>query len=234
MSSIKLLLCAALLGISTQTLAAIVVFEDANELDFTGNFEYALNFHGSGSQVVGDAVFSNVDEFGNGAPANVSIVNFDRDYAWAGGSNLGNGSNNNALEQILRTLIWSQNTANSGAIDLGVIIGSTYRLQLLFSEGFSSNRNFNVMAENMLDDDIVGTALDSLSVFEISSTQGYVMALEFTATDSVLDIDFTRLNGGDTNYHISGLTLERVPSPQTMMMFIFGLIAVAWTKTKRS
>ena len=111
-------------------MAAPMIITDVSDLDFSGNFAYALNFNGSGSQVIGDATFSNVSSNGTGSPAGVSVSNFNRDLTWGGASNLGTSADNNTLESIMSSIIWS-NGLNPGGIDLNVASGSDYRLQLL-------------------------------------------------------------------------------------------------------
>ncbi|CAM3662573.1 PEP-CTERM sorting domain-containing protein [Rheinheimera salexigens] len=233
MKSIKSVFCSTLLLISTSVFAGPMVFTDFSQLDFYGNFDYALNFNGSGTQQVGDALFTNVAANGSGAPAGVSITGFNRNTTWAGGSALGTGSDNDALEQILRSLTWSAGIA-TGALDLDIIIGNNYRLQLLFSEGCCNNRHYAVAAEGLLNEVVKGTALDSSSVWKNSASQGYAMTLDFLANDSMLNIDFSRLTGGDTNYHISGLTLERVPEPGVLFIFGFGLAILGFVNRKKS
>lgn len=227
----SLVVCITFL-IAQNAMASFVLFEDANELDFDGNFDYAINFHGTGTQQVGDAAFTNVEEDGSGLPSGVVLTGFDRDFNWRGGSNLGAGADNDALEQILQSLIWSQSIAE-GFIDLDIIAGNGYRLQLLFSEGFSNNRNYTVNAEGILDESVVGVTLNSGSFWRNSSTQGYAMILDFVATDNVLNINMGRLQGGDTNYHISGLTLEKVPSPQVISLLLLGLAVLSFARIKK-
>ena len=116
---------------------------------------------------------------------------------WSGASNLGITTENNALEQVMRRIIWS-NGLNPGEFDFNVEIGTEYRLQLLFSEGCCSNRHFNVEVENsLLEEEVIGTSIGG-SIWQSSSTQGYAITLDFTATDTTLDIDMSRSNSGDT------------------------------------
>ncbi len=204
------------------SMATPTVVTDYTDLDFGGDFIYALNFNGSGSQLIGDATFTNVLSNGTGAPAGVSVTNFNRNTIWGGASNLGSDSDNNSLESIMRTIIWS-NGLNPGGINLDVTSGTDYRLQLLYSEGCCNNRNFDVSAEGgLFQDEVKGTSVGG-TVWQASAIQGYAMAWDFTAQDSSLDISFLRQTPGDSNYLISGLTLEKVaPVPEPSVVFLFG------------
>lgn len=202
--------------------AEIRVITDVSDLDFSGDFVYAVNFNGTSVQTIGDATFTNMSSSGAGTTLNASISGFNRNTVWRGASNLGNSTENNALEQVMRRIIWS-NGLNPGEFEFNVEIGTEYRLQLLFSEGCCSNRHFNVEVENsLLEEEVIGTSLGG-SIWQSSFTQGYAITLDFTATDTTLDVDMSRSNSGDTNYHISGLTLERigstVPSPIASYQF---------------
>lgn len=211
--------------------ATPIVVTDVSQLDFTGNFEYAVNFHGTGTQTVGDATFTNVDEFGAGLPSGVSLSGFNRDYNWS--INLGADSSNNALENVLNTLIWSSGL-NPGEIDVAVRQGATYRLQLLFGEGCCSTRNFDVDVEtSLLNEQVIGTSTGG-SIWTSSRTQGYAMVLDFIATDSILDIDLSRARSGDTNYHISGFTVERIPEPATLLLFSLSLIGLTFAQRRKA
>lgn len=219
-------ICLCLVFSSTFVQANLITFTSSSELDFEGDFAYALNFHGGGTQVVGDATFQNVGANGVNAPSGANISGLNRTYTWGGGSNLGNDANNNALENVLRTLIWADQDA-VGQIDLAVITGTSYRLQLLFSEGFSSNRNYDVNVENgLIDAELLGSDFGGDLI--ISATQGYVLSADFVATDSVLDINLLRRFPlmGDSNYHISGLTLEKVPAPGLIGLFALAILGL--------
>lgn len=218
----------ATLGLCTPVLlhALPMVITDVSQLDFSGDFDYAVNFNGSGIQTIGDATFTNMFSNGSGTTTGVAISGYNRDTTWGGASNLGSSADNNALESVMRSIIWS-NGLNPGTFDVNVSSGTDYRLQLLFSEGCCSNRHFDVNVEGLLSEEVQGTSVGG-SVWSSSSTQGYAMALDFTATDSILDIDLSRHLPGDTNYHISGFTLERVsvPEPGTISLLLMGVLGL--------
>lgn len=212
-----------------------MVITDVSQLDFEGDFVYAVNFNGSGNQAIGDASFTNVYANGANSPAGVSVSGFNVNGAWGGASNLGSSAENNALENVMRSIIWSHGL-NPGQIDMDVESGMDYRLQLLFSEGCCNNRHFDVVAEDQLNDEILGSAVGG-STWVSSSSQGYAYSLDFTASDSIFDVDFFRHAPGDTNYHISGFTLERmrsVPEPASLGMIGLGLLAFLFTRRRLS
>ena len=226
---------------SAPALANPFAVKSYEDLDFEGDFVYAVNFNGRGTQTVGDAVFTNVFANGSGSPNGVDVNGFNRNLNWGGASNLGNTASDNALESVMRSIIWSAGISQGG-FDVEVSQGTDYRLQLLFSEGCCNNRNFDV---NVEDSSFLGKVLGTSvggSLWRSSPTQGYAMTWDFTATDTNLDIDLLRPNPrtGDTNYHISGFTLERLgssastPEPASLL----ALVSIAGlglaTKRKRS
>ncbi len=185
------------------------VFQDVSELDFSGEFVYAVNFEGGGSVSIEDATFSSVTYLGAGAPAGMTVQGFDRRYSWNAASNLGSGAGNDALETLMGTKMFSYSIA-TGKITLQVEAGETYKLQMLIGEGYTNSRHFLVEVEAPeFSQSIVGVGLDPNSDFRNSSTQGYVITKQVTSDDGLIEIDFSRLSGGDGAYNLSALTLER-------------------------
>lgn len=213
----------------------LTVITSSAQLDFSGDFVYAVNFAGSGSNTIGNATFTNVNAAGAGVPGGVTITGFNTNSVWGGASNLGATADANTLEAVMSSIVWS-NGLNPGLINANVTAGTSYRLQLLFSEGCCNNRHYDVKAEGVELAEIMGTAVGG-STWLSSSTQGYALTYDFVASDSQLNIEFSRHNPGDTNYHISGFTLERqqvIPEPASLMLLGIGLLGVVATRKRKT
>jgi hypothetical protein len=216
------------LSVPAVSYALPTIVTDANDLDFNGNFLYAVNFNGAGSQTVGDATFTNVSEFGAGSPAGLTVSGFNDTDTWTGATNLGASADNNNLESIMSSIIWS-NELNQGNITAAVTVGVDYRLQLLFSEAIGDPRKFKVDIEEG------GAVLSEKSEWVNSTSQGYAMSMDFSATDDLLDIGLSRGISGDTNYHISGFTLEviNVSEPGTVSLFGLALLGLGALRKRK-
>lgn len=237
MKLVKLIVNITLLCSSFGLLAKPIIVTNPEQLDFKGDFVYAINFFGFnyGETSIGDARFVNVLANGTFAPVGFSITGFNRHADWSGGTNIGTNANDNALESILRTIIWS-GEVSAGSMSFDLVGGENYKVQLLFSE-CCSNRNFSVTAQ----DGNFSEKYQSPHGFVSSTTQGYASVWEFKAQSTALNLDFMRLSGGDTNYHISGLTIEKVSEsvvsvalPSTISIFAISLLGLlASRKTRR-
>ena len=236
-ASIRTALAVGVFALAPCAQAALQVVTSPSQLDFSGNFIYAASFGAGGGAQVGNAVFTGVAANGAGAPAGLNVSGFNQTAVWGGASNLGSSADANNLEAVMSSIIWSSGL-NPGNIDLAVTAGTTYRLQLLFSEGCCNNRHFDVNVESgLLTQEIVGTAFNANNTWTSSSTQGYALTLDFTAVDASLNINFLRHAPGDTNYHISGLTLEQVatvPEPTGLALAAAALLGAGLVRRRRA
>lgn len=214
--------------LSSVVSASILVIDSADDLDFSGDFAYALNFDANGAgPTIGDAIFTNVPLAANAPGANITGFNRSANAFLNFGSATADDAN---LADVMSTLIWAD-VINPGAINLDVITGNSYRLQLLFADRWSDPRDYDVFAESIL----LGNTDDP--VWVKSRTQGYAMIADIVATDGTLNLDFIRGSLGDTNYHISALTLEvvsEVSTPSTLLLFIGALFGFAYTQRSKS
>ena len=233
----KLITSALLLLSSANLFATPIVITDSSQLDFEGDFVYALNFFGSSHTSIGDANFDNVGVRMGSNPDGFTMAGFNRNASWSAGSDIGSGADNDALESILSTIIWS-GEVNMGAMSFNLLSGYRYKVQLLLSE-CCNNRNFSIASsDGQFYEEYQG------DIWKSSTTQGYLSTWDFVATDAALNLDFQRMQiqGGDSNYHISGLTIEQlsqqepvtaVTAPSTMSILGVALLGLISRRRKR-
>lgn len=179
-------------------------------LDFEGVFPYAVNARGPGGFSVGDAQFTD-----DAAPG-VTLQAENEILQWGGATNFGDSPDDDGLETVINSIRWSNRGTDplrSVLVDLdGMIVGADYKLQLLFSER-CCDRAYDILVEDELavadffTPALVGTPEEPVTS---STTVGAFFAYEFTAEDTVLNIE---LNGENTthpdgNAILQGLTLE--------------------------
>jgi hypothetical protein len=195
-------------------------------LDFSGDFEYAINVFGNGGGAIGDATFTDDSALGVSISAEYTSLNWHD-------PNFGNTANDNVLEYIMQSIRWSQKgTDVSVALD-NLTVGNDYSLQLLFAE-HNWERGFDVEVEGL-------QILNDFAPYVIQG--GYDKALgvfiryDFTAQDSMLNIV---LGGaalfGDNNPILQGLTLENttsVPEPSALAIFSLGLMGLSLRRFKK-
>ena len=191
-------------------------------LDLNGEFVYAIDF-GEPNNVtrqVGEATFTS-HAFTPGMTFNatnkLTVSNWgDREY--------GATTNDNNLETIMESIRWSTPKLGHLSIDLaGLDPGHIYKLQLLFAENCCANRTFDISIEGEL---ILDNFQGSQFVAVPQNGEGLVFTYQFTALDSILNIDLrgAAFNGADTNPIINGLTLEHItPEPSVVALSLMSL-----------
>ncbi|MBX7106992.1 MAG: hypothetical protein K1X57_23175, partial [Gemmataceae bacterium] len=186
------------------TIASFTGGDPEDGLDLQGTFVYATSFGtDEAAGKAGDAVFTKDDAAGiRWTTQNVIKTWFAAEF--------GDSANDDTLERAIAAIRWSA-APNRPKIELAVIPGSTYKLQLLFAEQCCAGRGFdilvdgNTVAENFIPAEIQGGANNT--------SMGAVLSAEVTTErDSlviVLDGPGADLETvTDHNATINGLTLE--------------------------
>ena len=191
-------------------------------LDFQGNFDYAVDVSGTGGTgvAIDDAYFTNDSVAGVTVSADWSNDNWHH-------ANYGNSANDDALENIMSTIRWSNKALNAISINLAdLIIGNTYSLQLLFAES-TSMRGFDIT----LGPEVLDNFAPYLYQGGINNTsKGAVVRYDFTAISTVLNIGL----GGDAPYAdntpiLNAFTLEntnKVSEPSSLTIILIGFFAI--------
>lgn len=179
-------------------------FRSASDLDFTGDFVYAINAGGS-EATIGDVTFSD-GSIANGTEninARYQIVNWypDADY--------GDSPDDDTLETVMESIRWERSPGVS--LDLEVEPGQTYKLQMLFAELWTE-RGFDVYMDD-------ARVYSNLAVYaeqgEINrKNTGVVFTHEFIAQDDQLTVQFKSDQGfPNTDNYLQAFTLEKLGAP---------------------
>ena len=220
--------CSLLLASSVHATVIVGTFTGADVgegLDFSGQFEYAVNARGPGGMTIGDAVFT------DDAAAGVTLMAQHEILSWHA-ANYGASADDDALESVMRSIRWSQSGTDVMTIDLAnLIVGNDYSFQMLFAESCCT-RGFDIFAEgSMIVDNFAPYTLQGGTN---NTSIGAFVRYDFTAADSILNIAF----GGsapfsDNNPIINAFTLENtssVPEPTTIALLGLGLLALRMRK----
>ena len=179
-------------------------------LDFEGTFPYAVDVGGIGGQVVGDAEFTDGSEFGidDGESEGVFITDANEILEWHPGADYGESDNDFELAEVMRSIRW--NVPPGLEIDVDVVEGEQYKLQLLFAEN-CCDRGFDIEIEDEV-------AVDNFNVQLLqegiaNGEQAVFYTHTFTAGDNTLNILLGGENGAapDNNPILNGFTLELNP-----------------------
>ena len=183
-------------------------FTSASQLDFTGNFDYAVTMGGAGGQVVGSAAFTNEFVAGVQVGAENSIFN------WVAGANFGASPDDVNLSSAMASIRWNETNGiqDSLSLDLDVVTGEMYQLQLMFMEG-CCDRGFDVAFEGVRSlDDFNPNSMGA----HLANSRGAVITHTFTAGDPLFSVmlDGFATGFGDKNPTLNAFTLEHlVPEP---------------------
>jgi len=193
-------------------------FTSAADLDFAGDFAYAVNVGGPDENldfdplVIGDAEFiagtnediDDLDSAGNG----ISMTVANEIAEWVAGTDYGDTEDDDNLEFAMQSIRW--NVPPGVDTTMEVEAGQAYKLQMLFAEQ-CCDRGFDIVVEDEL-------VVDNLLVQEIqggiaNNTAGVAYTLELTAGDSELNVSLVGgefLGVGDVNPILNAFTLEKI------------------------
>lgn len=208
-----LVACGAAAGVaSAQTTTGTFTGGDAGEgLDLDGTFVHAANVLGPPAGQVRDANFN--------GETGVAFPNWTAQIANWIDTEYGSTTNDENLEQAMDSIRHGP-TGGVGQIEMAVVQGQQYQLQLLFQEG-CCNRGFDVEVEGAL-------IADNFSTGPTTTTQGVFVRHLFTAGDNTLNVALNGPAGGfpDANPIINAVTLELVPEPSALGLIALGGLAL--------
>ena len=187
----------------------VSTFTDASQLDFSGDFVYAGALGDvSGALLpvtIGDATFTGLDALWTG-PATSSFGSF------------GPGPDNAKLNIVLDGLRFHSD-GNGPIGELPVVVGNTYKLQLLMLY-FDRARSNLVTIEGV----------DQTPTFDtVASTNvGTVSTFTYTATDPILNIHIKGFPGSSAFGQpiLNAFTLELIPIPEPSTAIMAALSAL--------
>jgi hypothetical protein len=182
-------------------------------LDLEGSFLYALNIGTNGDPgQIRDANFTADSVLGVTFATQFEAPN------WNAGLNLGDTTNDNALEIALASIRWSSGIDGISPDDVTVSLsdlveGGTYKLQLIFAEACCPNRGFDVFVDGA---QIANDFRPGVEQNEPLVNTGAVIIHEFTASSSTVNIllntlSIADLGISDFNPILNALTLESLP-----------------------
>lgn len=198
-------------GFTLEDLGAVTTsagqISGVNSLDLAGNFAYALDLGNSvgnspGPKTVGGLTFQPAEGSSGTFVYAENILNYTH-------TELGSSPDDDNLEDILQSIRWTQtdDLEEVVTLDLDVVPGTQYKLQLLFGDDASGNRGFDVSVEDLL-------LYDNFRTANYGGSTAFI-TYEFTATDAELNImlEGARTAFADKNPILSGVTLEIIPEP---------------------
>ncbi|MCA9151265.1 MAG: hypothetical protein KDA92_18265, partial [Planctomycetales bacterium] len=191
-------------------------FHSAADLDFDGEFVYAVNAGGPATNaqnqplVIGDAHFiaGNVASQPTLITANLEAAN------WYPDANYGATADDNNLEFVMKSIRWDRHPTDPSSdqasfmINLNVEPGQSYKLQMLFAE-LAFDRGFDIVVEGqeIARDFVISHQQGGINVKDT----GVVFTHAFVARDNLFTVEF-KGDAGVPNDDpiINGLTLEKL------------------------
>ena len=189
---------------SKSTVAAFTGGDPGEGLDLQGTFAYALNIGTVGAAgKAGDATFTADNVTGAIVTAQNTIPNWHA-------PEYGDTANDNVVEKVMQSIRWSAAPARP-KIELTVVPGTTYKLQLLVAEQCCAGRGYNIVVDGtVLTNDFIPANIQGGAGM---TSQGAVFSTELlTQRDRlVIVLDGPGATSPDINDHnaiLNGLTLE--------------------------
>ena len=189
-------------------------FTSAADLDFTGEFIYAVNVGGPGDDDFGDPLTIGDAEFVEGTnaaeldlnDAGVTMTVANEILNWHA-PDYGDTLEDDNLEFAMQSIRW--NVPPGVDLALGVEEGESYKLQMLFAEN-CCDRGFNILVEGeeVVSDFIVHQTQGGIA----NGEQGAAYTLELIAADDELNVTLggSRVGVPDNNPILNVFTLEKI------------------------
>jgi hypothetical protein len=209
----------ALYVIPAHAAFTVATFTDVSQLDFSGNFAYAGSVGvdlGNLPVTIGDATFTDQDALWTGSASN-GYTTF--------GPGLDNASLNTVLYGIRYVGYAGDYNGPEGA--LPVVVGNTYKLQLLMAY-YDRARSNQIEIEGVNQTPTFDTVPNDYN-------QGTVSTFTYTATDDTLNIHIKGFAGSGAFGQpiLNAFTLEDITVPEPASATLVLLSAVGMLMTRR-
>ena len=197
-------------------------FASASELDFSGDFPYAINVGGPGGFSVGDAAFTEETP----AVSTDGVTFFAQNHipAWENGvpafGEDGN-SDDEGLRTVFESIRWSGFPNDVTADFSNIVPGDRYKVQMFFNEE-CCDRGWAIYVNDVLVQDdfnprqiLGGVESDDMGVF---------FSIEFNPGSDVISVrlDDPTTAFADRNPILNGITVEKVGGAPTLLLDFAG------------
>lgn len=192
------------------TISAFTGGDPGEGLDLSGNILVAVNVGTTGAAgKAGDADFTEDTVDGVVVTAVNEIPNWHA-------PEYGDSEADDVLETVMRSIRWSAAPETPKVAVDRLVVGASYKLQLLFAEQCCAGRGFNVVVNGgIIAENFIPAAIQEGAG---NTSQGAVITHDFLATSATLNIVLdgpgaTSADISDRNAILSGFTLEQVSAP---------------------